>query len=303
VDRAPAQRPILRARGEEIYILQLQGFLFFGTASSVLEQVRRRLQEADRSPPRFVVIDFRQAHNLDVSAAISIGKLVQLAQRHNFWLLFSDLSAPMQQQLDREVLTDSKGSTWRIFPDMDHAVEWCEEQILQSAAAQGDLDVASSSSFEPSSHFLATLLAEPSSRRNGADDSSIWATLLMQYLERLEVEMGHYLIRQGDEPKGLYFIDSGQTTAQLELGDGRVVRLRTMQPGAIIGELGLYAGTAASASVVTLQTSVLYFLSTERLAQMEVEAPHLAAALHQAIARTVSERLMDATATVRTLMA
>ena len=43
---------------------------------------------------------------------------------------------------------------------------------------------------------------------------------LMNYLERQEVAEGTVLIRQGDQSEDLYFIESGQVTARLEMDGG-----------------------------------------------------------------------------------
>ena len=295
VDRPLVQQQVLRAHGEEIYILQLQGFLFFGTAHTVFEQLHQRLAEKERPHPRFVVLDFRQARGLDASAALSIGKMVQVAQRHNFLLLFSHLSHPMEQRLRREILTTANQAVWRIFPDLDHAMEWCEEQILQVAQCANAFE--SPQTFE---QFLTMLLHNG---KMSPSHASRAVAMVMDYVERLDVAAGHSLITQGDDPTGLYFIAAGQSTAQVETEDGRVIRLRTMQPGTVIGELSLYTGTTASASVVTLEPSTVYFLAAARLAQMEAQDPQVAVALHRAIAYTVSGRLIDATDVVRTLPA
>ena len=54
---------------------------------------------------------------------------------------------------------------------------------------------------------------------------------LLKYFERLDVGMGYYLMRQGDPPEDLYFIESGQVTAQLEYPDRPPLRLETMSSG------------------------------------------------------------------------
>src|SRR5690606_31159284 len=57
VTRNAEERAMLAAVGEQAYFLQLQGFIFFGTANGLLEQVRARVGSV---LTRYVVIDFRQ---------------------------------------------------------------------------------------------------------------------------------------------------------------------------------------------------------------------------------------------------
>jgi SulP family sulfate permease len=121
-------------------------------------------------------------------------------------------------------------------------------------------------------------------------------------MERREVPGGAYLIHQGDAPRGVYFVDAGQVTAQRECRDGSVVRLRKMGRGSVVGEMGLYLGTVASASVVTNQPSTIYYLSAEALGHMEETEPEMAAAFHRYIAQLLGERLARANDTLQALL-
>jgi SulP family sulfate permease len=129
-------------------------------------------------------------------------------------------------------------------------------------------------------------------------------TVLMAYLEPMEVEAGAYLIRQGQVADAMYFIEKGQVTAQLENEEdgGQPVRLRTMSAGTVVGEMGLYLGSRASASVVVDQSSVVYRLSAGNLKRMEETAPEIAAAFHRFVASLLSERLTNTNETLQALL-
>jgi sulfate permease, SulP family len=91
---------------------------------------------------------------------------------------------------------------------------------------------------------------------------------LVQHLHRLEVAAGDQIICQGDEPDHVFFVESGQLTAQLER-PGRVpVRVETMQGGGTVGELGFFLGTCRTASVVADRPSVVCYLTREDWDQM-----------------------------------
>ncbi|MFN2109177.1 MAG: cyclic nucleotide-binding domain-containing protein, partial [Anaerolineae bacterium] len=61
--------------------------------------------------------------------------------------------------------------------------------------------------------------------------AAILALMATSIIERQDVIAGQYLIRQGEKPRGLYFIESGRVTVQLESPDGRAARVRTMNAG------------------------------------------------------------------------
>ena len=45
VDRTLSHKKLLDVKGEQIYVLKLQGYIFFGTANNLLDQIRRRTDE------------------------------------------------------------------------------------------------------------------------------------------------------------------------------------------------------------------------------------------------------------------
>ncbi|HZB04187.1 MAG TPA: SulP family inorganic anion transporter, partial [Actinomycetota bacterium] len=56
VDRGPRQLDTLRDEGDRIHILRLQGIVFFGTANTLLERIRRRLGDPSATPVRFLLL-------------------------------------------------------------------------------------------------------------------------------------------------------------------------------------------------------------------------------------------------------
>jgi len=276
VDRPAAHRRLLHEKGEQLHILQLQGFVFFGTAQNLLAQIRRRSQDSDRPILRFVALDFRRVSGFDSSALSSFVRMKQLAETQDFRLVFTHLTPDMRLQLERGGLGLNSDEVLRVFPTLDHGMEWCEEQILAAESARltdwpDTLQAQLEKAFPPSAN----------------------AARFMNYLEKHEVGPGYYLMRQGEPSQDLYFIESGAATAQFELQDGRAIRLRTMHGGTVVGEVGLYLGGIRTASVVTTQPSTLYRLSASAIQHMEEQAPEEAAALHRWVARLMAERLAD----------
>ena len=112
---------------------------------------------------------------------------------------------------------------------------------------------------------------------------------------------GEYLICEGDPPHALYFVQSGKITIQIEHDGDRTTRLRTCGAGALVGEVGLYLGTPASATVRADEDTVVLGLDAESLARMEAEDAALAAAFHRFVAQHLSERLVSTNDMVRAL--
>ena len=94
------------------------------------------------------------------------------------------------------------------------------------------------------------------------------AEKLVSYLRRREYAAGDYLVRQGAQSDEIYFIESGQVSAQLESPGQTQVRLETMGGGRAVGELGFFLGVPRTATVIVDEPGVIYSLSTKALADM-----------------------------------
>lgn len=269
VTRSPRQRQVLEAHGDQIYLLKLEGFIFFGTADSIFAQVRANLLQR---PARFVLIDFAQVSGLDSTGLLSFRRMWQWCQEQNTVLAFTDLNGRAQSQFAREGFREQAGSLY-FFVDLDHGVEWCENQIL---AEEVTLDGT-----EP--NLTAELQAIVSGQRG--------VEKLLTYMQRKTYAAGEYLMRQGDEPDTIYFIESGQVTAQLEALERAPVRLETMGRGRTVGELGFYLGNKRTAAVVADKASVIYSLSRSELAEIEKLDAEAANAFHRLVVHLLGERV------------
>jgi SulP family sulfate permease len=277
VERDPPHREILRRQGERVQILELQGFLFFGTANSLLERIRERVHDPNMPPLWFLVLDFRRVNGLDSSAVLSFTKVVQLAESKGFTPVLTGVRDDVRGQLARGGLAEEEGGDLRIFPDLDRGGQWCEDRILETATTP------STDAPQP----LTALL-------RGGFGESVDPERLMDYLQPLEIPAAREIIRQGEPSEDLYFLESGRVTAQFVRPDGQSVRLRTMGPGTVVGEITMYLGTVRTASVVSEAPSKLYRLTRSSLEEMERRDPQLASAVHRLFARLLADRLTDA---------
>lgn len=256
-----------------IYILELQGFIFFGTANTLLEKIRQRLVEPAEKPMLFLILDFRRVTGLDSSVVFSFNKVKYLADMHDFTLIFTHMTAADQHELTRNGLPVDERVMF--FPDMDHALEWCEEKLLERDAVT-------------QKHLPSTLqlqLADMGFKKKYTDQ-------LRAYLDPVRLEKGEYLINQGDEATDMFFIEVGQVSVYLDMGDNKRLRLQTLNMGTVVGELAFYLQTRRSASVVATMKTLAHRLSRDKLDTMKQDNPELALAFNELMLRLISERLV-----------
>jgi sulfate permease, SulP family len=282
VDRPLRDSRFLGEHGGQIYILRLQGFIFFGTANHLLHKVRLRANDSQLPALKFAVLDFRRVTGLDSSAIFSLSKVQHLADKQGFALLMSQVSPQIVSQIEKSRMTFNRDDSLRLLPDLDHALEWCENRLLTSMNG------------ERNGHTL--LLAE---QLKESWPAAAEPRRLMPYLERLEVSVATHLIRQSERSESLYFIESGLVTVRLEFEDGRTLRLRTMGAGTVVGEVGLFLGGVRTASVITEQPCTVYRLTHDSLQRMNVENPDLALAFHRYLICLLGERLTSSSKILR----
>jgi sulfate permease, SulP family len=261
VDRPPSERIALEGFADRVQILRLNGFVFFGTASAILERIRKR---GEIRPIRFLVIDLRRATGVDASGVLVLRKVAQLSEASRSELLFADGSDRLRAQLARGGLAPSDGVV-TFEPDLDHALERCEDGLLDDAAAMGP-----------------------------ADDLAGLPPAVRPLLERRTLDRGDVLIRQGDAPDDVYVLESGGLRVELTTGEGARMRVGTVRPGVMVGEIALYTGSSRTADVIAEMPSVVLRLSRTSIERLETDDPQTAAVLHRWLATTLAARLVDA---------
>src|SRR5690606_36554016 len=177
VTRLPAHRQLLHARGEQIHIFRLQGYIFFGTADRLVDRVRRYLEGPGLPRPCYLLLDFRRVTGIDSTALWGFRRLQQLAQASGATLVLTDVAPGIRHQFAAGEALDKSVP---IFPDLDRGCEWCETQLLSTV--DGGAEVGT----DPLRQELLRVL-----------ESEEIMTRLLAYFERQEAAAGDYLMRQG----------------------------------------------------------------------------------------------------------
>ncbi|GJL82466.1 MAG: sulfate permease [marine bacterium B5-7] len=276
VERDASSKAYLHAHGEAIHILKLQGFIFFGTAHRIYQQIVSRVNDASLMPIRFVVLDFRSVSDMDMSAIASFEKIRQLVEHHSTNLVVVDVNETVTAKFERSSLIGLNDKSVVQFSDVDLGLEWCENQLLEDMQGKPDTDD------RPLAKRMLDSFPEPA-----------LVPELMARLERITVEAGRLLIRQGSPSSDLYFIETGRIAIMLEITGRKPVRLRSMGPGTVVGEVALYLQLPRSASVIAECDSVIYRLTRESLDHMKQQHPSLSASFNEFIARLLAARLSD----------
>lgn len=255
---------LLQEHGARAYGLCLQGFLFFGSATQVVNRVREQL----KTPRECIIVDFRRVQGMDASTSQCFGKLAQICEQKGTTLVLTGM-----QPAHRLQIADIGASTAAVreFADLDAALEWLEEDLLERLQKRVG---------EPE---MPAILVEHFSKDQ--------LHSLLNRMEVLYLPADSTLFHAGDAGDCMYFIESGRVSIWLTLEAGKKMRLRSFGSGTIVGEMSLYTGQTRTADVVTDGLTRVRKLTVPQLRMLEAEDPATALQLHNFVVKVLAKRL------------
>ena len=268
VERPEADQARLAGLGRQSLIYGLAGYLFFGTAHRLVNRVRGAL---DRDPrPRFVLIDFRRVRGVDTSAARALVRLDEACRGVGVVLWLTGLDPASARLIRSQAGT---GEPARMADSLQQALEQVETTLLAEA---------------PAPETTVTLLDAFRSRHPDSE--------LRGYVQRVSVAAGEEIITQGAPSDFLLMLRSGLLRTEVLVPDAPPMTVARCLPGALVGEIGLYAGVPRTARVVAEEPSEVLRVDSAALARMARDHPAMLADFHRLIAAILARRLSRTTA-------
>ncbi len=278
LDRSRDDLAVLAAHGEKIRGLNLQSYLFFGSANRLYQHVKALLL---RHPEcRYLVFDFKLVTGIDSSAAYSFAQIKRSAHDLGVKLLLVHLSAPAEKALRSSGFVSDDVM---IVAELDHALESCENQLI--AEHQGHEEEEAD-------------LREWFTRIVGSAED---AEALTDRCHRIDVAAGETIVRAGEVADSMHFILEGRVGIIVPAEGGRTTRVRSLGRYTTIGEMGLVAQVPRSATIQAEVDSVLYVLSTHQFEAIKQDDPELSQKLLTYFVSAMAERLTFANRTIAVL--
>ena len=275
LDRGPDELTLLAAHGRELQGISLQSYLFFGSASGLYQHVKTLLGAAHHR--RFLVFDFRLVTGIDSSAIHSFTQIQRAVEAAGARLVFVNLSEQLAAAFRNVGFFKSHVI---VEHDLDHALEKCENVIIETHREQ-----------DSQKGTLVEWLSAALEDRHHAET-------LANLCERIEFGEGDVISHQGDPSDCMHFVFDGRVGVMVEVGEGRLIRMRSLGKHTIIGEMGLLTRRPRSASIVAETPSVLYALSADAYDSLRRENPALTQALLTYVVKIMGERLSYSNQTI-----
>jgi SulP family sulfate permease len=125
---------------------------------------------------------------------------------------------------------------------------------------------------------------------------------LSNYLQKVRVEEGQVLAEIDGESDEIFFLESCAASAFIIDATGKERRVAGAGRGAVFGEIGFLLGIPRTALVRADSAGEIYTLRRNILTIMEQEEPELASAIVLYLAKTVTERLVNTTRSLRVVI-
>ena len=271
--RNPVELEVLERRGHSVLAIELQGALFFGTADRLTQFVD--VETADGT--KAVLLELRRVTEIDSTGARILGD-IDVALRARGIKLAMVLSSRTETAAR---LADVFHHD-RLFPDIDRAIEWAEDDLLRE--------------FAPSGATELSLAEVPLLRDFSADQIDA----LRGWLEPVAWPAGHVVFRSGELGSALYLVTRGRASVHIVHDEGDI-RLVTFAPGAVVGELALLDRGPRSATVTVDQDLAGFALSASAFDRLCQRQPDIAIKLLAALGHELSVRIRYANLTIQQL--
>jgi SulP family sulfate permease len=275
--RSSEQSAFLLEHGGQVQVLVLSGYLFFGSAYSLLERVTALVAERR---PRTMIFDFSGVTGIDSSAGASFAKIRELLRKHAIRQVMAAMSPAAAAILSA---SEGVGAEVGRHDHLDTALEEAEEDMLRAyAAAHGER------------RSMVDWLAEV------IDDRSV-ARELFERMTAAPRSADDYLCRQGDPTDSLIFVERGPVSVILEREELSPLRVRVFGAHTLVGEVGFFLDAPRSASLRAGPEAVAWALSRAAFDEFMRRRPKEALALAIHVIRLQSERLTFANRQIASL--
>lgn len=268
--RPAADAATLRRSGPQRRTLELQGVLFFGNADDLAQNLRRLFTKCDN-----VILDLRGVTDIDASGTNILQAAFEEACKSGKRMVFCGVPPSQSTEVQR-ITGAAKFPT--VFPDLDGALEWAEEQVLASHAGER----ATSKRFPVWQHPILA----------GLD--AVDRETFEPYLVPDTLPAGSILCAEGEPADRMWLLTQGSVSVRVR-GEGRPVgiRLSSCAAGTVIGEMALLELGLRSATVIADEDIEIYQLSRDNFEALMKLRPEAGAKVLRNMATELAQRLRD----------
>jgi SulP family sulfate permease len=285
------RRNFIETHGRGIAVIELEGALFFGTAT----ELETRVEALANEGVVHVVLDMRRVKHIDATGARALERTNSKLSSRGGMLAVSYVDRERRQRQEELVGEDHRShsgsrTNWiklaylgtinslgenRFLSDTDAAVALCESHM----AGNLDDDVE-----------LSELLSAHSPIMRSLDRSML--RRLRNYWSRIAYVTGDVVFSQDSPPDGVFFVAAGRVDVLINIPrTERKRKVQSLTVGSVFGEMALIDPKRRSASVIAVEPTTCYWMTTENFERLKLEQTDIAFKLISDVAMIFAERL------------
>ena len=285
------RRGFIETHGKSIAVIELEGALFFGTASELDTRVEALVNEG----VVYVVLDMRRVKHIDATGARALERINSKLSQLSGLLVVSYVDRERRQHQEELTGEDHRSNSgprnnWiklaylgtinalgenRFRSDTDSAVAFCEQHLANKISGDSEL-----SDLLATHSPLIRSVGRPMLRR------------LRGYWNRIAYATGDVVFPQGSSPDGVFFVVSGRVDVLIDIpGTDRKRKVQSLATGSIFGEMALIDPKQRSANIIAVEPTMCYWMTSESFDRLKLEQTDIAFKLISEVAMIFAERL------------
>ncbi len=269
----------------EVVVFELQGSLFFGTASQLQSAL-----EPEIGNRRFLILSMRRVQSLDVTATHVLEQIKDRLEQRDAYLVFCDIPKGLPSGLKMKRFLKETGVVRPsekavAFRQLDEALDWVEARQMTGDAA---------------CRAAAALALRDMPALAGCSPAAL--TALEAAVEPRAVKSGKRVFKSGADGEALFFVSRGLVRVSVPIHKKtQSYHLATCGPGELLGDMGFVQGGLYGMDALALTDVEVFALPRARFDALAAEHGELAVALLGQLARSLAARLHTAVGEVQAL--
>ncbi|CAH1762526.1 8408_t:CDS:2 [Entrophospora sp. SA101] len=296
VRRHYRDQKFLEKLGSQIYVMMLQGYMFYGSMKGVENVIKKILidREQKAKPIRFLILNMLHVTGLDVNSVHVLESIQKHLQHRKIYLVICEMSYESQQVYipftKLSFWKDARNDHVKFCGKSNDALEWCENSLLGAYYAKHRSLFSNNRLVGVQHQAIPSLVNDESPCNHQVEDAgrSVFGNelclesenelvntlmkvfkeitnekeeffdFIASYFTKEELQRDSQLWSQGDDPNCIYVVEEGQLSTYISVENNEPIVMERILPLTMIGELGFLTKNQRPTNLVTNTPCVLW---------------------------------------------